>query len=110
MRKYVLYIQLVIIFISFATGAGAATVYIDVAADHWASASIDWVSKKGIMTGPAGAQAIFLPQNPVNRAELATVITRTDARIQRRIDELESRIAEIEHTSYLLEQLLNKPQ
>lgn len=110
MSKYFLLTQLLIIFCSLTTGAAAATVFIDVPSDHWAATAIDWVAAKGIMTGPAGAESLFLPQNPVNRAELATVITRSDARVQRRIDELERRIAEIENTSFLLEELLNTPR
>lgn len=48
--------------------------YSDVPKDHWAYTNITWATKLGIMKGyPDGT---FLPNNPVTRAEAATISMR----------------------------------
>lgn len=77
--------------------------YRDVPEDHWAALPISWVSGEGMMTGPAKQMEYFAPGAPVDRAQLATVIFRLDQRLLRRIEELELRVASLEHDITLLE-------
>lgn len=54
--------------------SGEAVVYPDVPEHHWASESIDYASKIGLMEGmPDGS---FLPDRAITRAELAAIIAR----------------------------------
>jgi hypothetical protein len=92
---------------SFLTTVQARLLFTDVPADHWASSAIDWVSAQGIMTGPKGPEALFLPNETVSRAQMAVVLTRLDALYTRKIEALELRIAELEHAGFLVEELLN---
>jgi len=61
---------------------GAAARFRDVPAGHWAHASISQVASQGIMPPKAGST--FKPNQPVTRAELASILVRL-------IDYLETR-------------------
>lgn len=89
-------IVIVLVFTS-ALSVSASRIFTDVPDDHWAAISIDWVSNQGIMTGPTGREAIFLPGDTVNRAELATVITRLQNIQNKRIDALELKVLQLEY-------------
>jgi hypothetical protein len=87
-----------VVFLSFiAARASASRTYTDVPADHWAVPSIDWVTNQGIMSGPNAREEIFDPSGQVNRAELATVITRLHNVLNKRIDALELQVLQLEY-------------
>jgi len=62
-----------------AVGVLLAGPFIDVRGDHWAAGDIAWVKARGLMAGyPDGT---FRPDQPVTRAELASVVVRILGRI-----------------------------
>jgi hypothetical protein len=99
-------ILIIVALISFGSGVTAQNVYNDVQSDFWAASAIDWVTQKGIMVGPAGPESIFDPAGVVNRAQLATVVTRAYSTIEADLQQLELRIAQLEYEGFLVEQLL----
>lgn len=86
-----------LLILTSAVSVSASRIYSDVPEDHWAAISVDWVSSQGIMTGPTGREAVFLPSGSVNRAELATVVTRLQNIQNKRIDELELKVLQLEY-------------
>ncbi len=93
----------------FVTGVVAAPlVYEDVPPAHWAALSIRWVSERGIMTGPADQPGYFDPAGLVNRAQLATALTRMHQDMMEKIDDMELQLAELEYERSLVEELLEK--
>ena len=94
--------------IAFSSGAYAQSAYNDVPEDHWAATAIDWVTSRGIMTGPTGPEPLFDPAGAVNRAQMATVLTRLHSSIESDLQKLELRIAQLEREGFLIEELLDK--
>lgn len=95
MNRYAL--SIIVVLAITAGRVSANRVYTDVPADHWAVPSIDWVSNQGIMSGPNTRTAIFDPSGQVNRAELATVVTRLHNVLNKRIDALELQVLQLEY-------------
>lgn len=107
MKQFVL-LAAVAVF-AFSTGVYAQSVFTDVPTDHWAKSSIEWVNERGIMTGPSGPEARFDPEGLVNRAQMATVLTRMNSQLEADIEALELRLAQLEYQGFLVEELLNGP-
>lgn len=62
---------------SFTAGAFAShSGFMDVPASHWASDAVTFVSETGLMKGPSNRPGYFMPDEPVTRAQLATVLHR----------------------------------
>jgi hypothetical protein len=83
--------------------------YIDVPADHWASAAVRWVSQTGIMTGSVDT-GLFNPDGPVNRAGLATVSYRMYRQLANRLYEVEKKVEDAQFTHHFVVQLDAKQQ
>jgi peptidoglycan L-alanyl-D-glutamate endopeptidase CwlK len=92
-----------ILFLSTSIAYAATTIFSDVAADHWASESIDWVNSTGLMKGPGDKPGLFEPGEPVNRAQLATAMQRFYSflhgdvvTMERKLTQMEKRIEDLE--------------
>lgn len=97
MRKYKLLAAASLL--SFAVGYGASATlqsFDDVPAGHWAAPGIDWASSNEIMNGPGDNPGNFEPGEAVNRAQLATVLYRSNSELQAQINALEARVNNLE--------------
>ncbi len=78
------------------TAHAAVQYFNDVPSDHWAANAINWAANAGVMSGPANMPGNFDPNGTVNRAQLATVLSREDANLRAVISVLQQRIAVLE--------------
>ncbi|MDB4978982.1 MAG: hypothetical protein JWM56_1168 [Candidatus Peribacteria bacterium] len=72
--------------------AAGITAFTDVPANHWAATSIATVNDLGLMTGPGNMPNKFDPAGIVNRAQLATVITRLYNRQNQKLTNMQEQI------------------